>query len=124
MSEGLGAWEDRPQRILDVDLTRAAVGAREVFVWTRIDGTASIVELATLCGMSPAETVQILHKLLGANLISMEAVSGARHLVRNGPPPAEQQDLGGQKVVAAPQRPAPRPAEPAPRADWAPSIQS
>lgn len=86
----LGAWEDRPLRRFDVDLTKARLDARSAFVLTRIDGQTSIAELCEMSGLGETETLRVLGHLRSTNLIEITEV---------GPRPAAGK---GARVPAAP----------------------
>ncbi|MCA9557494.1 MAG: tetratricopeptide repeat protein [Myxococcales bacterium] len=86
MSDSLGAWEDRPQRNFDADVTAVDLDNREAFVLTRIDGVVNIAELCAMSGFEQADTLQALERLLETGLIAIEPADGARRLIAQSRP--------------------------------------
>lgn len=78
----LGAWEDRPQRRADVDVTSAPIDSRAAFVLTRIDGQTSIADLCTMSSFGQRETLELLVELLACDLIAVEQAEGNRRPIR------------------------------------------
>ncbi|MCA9537945.1 MAG: DnaJ domain-containing protein [Myxococcales bacterium] len=78
----LGAWEDRPQRVLGVDITSAPIDSKAAFVLTRIDGLATVTDLCAMSGLGQRETLEMLLQLIESGLITVEAAEGERRMVR------------------------------------------
>lgn len=113
-SEALGAWEDRPRRNFDADVTAVQLDHREAFVLTRIDGMASVAELCAMSGLEEAATLAALGRLLAHGLIEMEQAEGVRRPV-SGPAPGNGR---GGRLPLGRGTPTPRPlgrATPTPR---------
>lgn len=98
----LGAWEDRPLRRFDVDVTQAELDARAAFVLTRIDGQTTIAELCEMTGFGESETLRLLHHLKSNELIEIEAV---------GPRPSSVEKMArvAEQPIRAVQTPTPTP---------------
>jgi tetratricopeptide (TPR) repeat protein len=70
----VGGWADRPRRRPDVRLSEVDLDNREAFVFTRIDGVATIGDLCEMCGLGEDDTYNVLGRLLGLGLIDVERV--------------------------------------------------
>ena len=81
----LGAWEDRPRRIFEVDLTSVILSSSDAFVLTRIDGVLTVAELCSICGIGERETLAALVRLANARLIEMEQAAGSRRQIKITP---------------------------------------
>lgn len=92
----LGAWEDRPRRNPDADLTGVPLDSRAVFLLTRIDGATSIGDLCAMSGLDEEEAVKVLSRLRDAGLLTIEKAPPARTPTREVP---------RLEPIASPQRP-------------------
>lgn len=74
----LGAWEDRPHRVPTADLTAMPIDAQQAFVWTRLDGVASIAEVCAMTGLGEGTTLNALTHLVGLGAVTITPASGQR----------------------------------------------
>ena len=86
MGESLGAWEDRPQRNFEADVTAVDLDSREVFVLTRIDGVANVAELCAMSGLEQAEALRALERLVALGLVVIEEATGPRRSIMDPRP--------------------------------------
>lgn len=82
-SAALGAWEDRPKRNFEADVTGVQLDQREAFLLTRLDGQASVAEVCSMSGFGEDETLEVLSSLLAHGLVEMEEAEGPRSLVQD-----------------------------------------
>lgn len=84
----LGAWEDRPQRVPDADLSTMRISSQQAFVWTRLDGNASISEICSVTGLDERTTLEALARLVKLKAITIVPAGGRRTLIRLDAPVA------------------------------------
>ena len=58
-SAALGAWEDRPKRNFEADVTGVQLDQREAFLLTRLDGMATVAEICSISGFDEDETLEV-----------------------------------------------------------------
>jgi curved DNA-binding protein CbpA len=74
-----------PKPVLGLDVRRLPIGPVEGFVLSRVDGRATDTEIALVTGMSPAEIIVVLHRLVEVGAIAYE---GSGDAPRQAPAPA------------------------------------
>ncbi len=94
------AWEDRPRRNFDADVTSVKLDQRDTFVLTRVDGMATVADLCAMTGFGDEETVEVVQRL---GLLLVDQAEGVRSLV-------DERTSDGRRRVArrrpsAPERP-------------------
>lgn len=78
----LGAWEDRPRRNLDLDVTTMKIDSRAAFVLTRADGQLSIAELCMVTGFGERETLKVVQQLVEMEALIVDEAEGNRRMIR------------------------------------------
>lgn len=85
---GLGAWEDRPQRVPTADLAALRITSQEAFVWTRLDGNATISEICAMTGLGESDTLRAIGTLVRVGAATIKRATGRRTEIRVGTPDA------------------------------------
>jgi len=78
----LSAWEDRPRRNLDLDVTSMKIDSRAAFVLTRADGLLTIAELCMVTGFGERETLKVVQQLIEMEALIVEEAEGERRMIR------------------------------------------
>ncbi len=106
-SAALGAWEDRPKRNFEADVTGVQLDQREAFLLTRLDGMATVAEICSISGFDEDETLEVLRNLLAHGLIEIEQADGVRALIAERTSDGRRRVQRRQRRAEAPEERAP-----------------
>lgn len=82
----LGAWEDQPQRIPTADLAALRISSQQAFVWTRLDGVATISEICAMTGLGEQDTLGAIAALVAQGAATVSPAKGRRTPIRVATP--------------------------------------
>lgn len=109
----LGAWEDRPERVPSADLTTLSIDSQQAFIWTRLDGIATVAEVCAMTGLGETPTLSALAHLVAVGAATIPPSDGPRTPINPGPANSDEALLGSIERPAAQsvERPAERSGE-------------
>lgn len=81
----LGAWEDRPQRVQSADLTALSLDSQQAFIWTRLDGVATVADVCAMTGLGETPTLSALAHLVAVGAATIPPSDGPRTPINPGP---------------------------------------
>ncbi|MGK0361857.1 MAG: tetratricopeptide (TPR) repeat protein [Bradymonadia bacterium] len=90
----LGAWEDRPKRVTSADLTTLSIDSQQAFIWTRLDGIATVAEVCAMTGLGEAPTLSALAHLVAVGAATIPPSDGPRTPINPGPANNDEALLG------------------------------
>ena len=93
----LGAWEDRPQRVPDADLTSMTLSSQQAFIWTRLDGLATVADVVAMTGIGQALTLNALVHLVAVGAATIPPSGGQRTPIELDPANSDEAMRSGER---------------------------